>query len=66
MKAFICILIISISLYTILKMYIEYGNIFSITVSATVGVTLLCLSTTSTDNRSIEMKKTNKSAINTF
>ena len=56
MKAFICILIISISLYTILKMYIEYGNIFSI-VSATVGVTLLCLSTTSTDNRSIEMKK---------
>ncbi len=38
-------------------MYIEYGNIFSITVSATVGVTLLCLSTTSTDNRSIEMKK---------
>jgi hypothetical protein len=56
MKEFLCIATISILLYLVLKLYVEYGNMFSIVVSGTVGITLVCLYSNSTENLSMDMK----------
>ena len=65
MKEFLCIATISVLLYLVLKLYVEYGNIFSIVVSGTVGITLLCLYSNSSENLSMEMKNKFKKYLKT-